>query len=331
MSATRAALRLLPRLGLAAFVGGLLYSRFAVPHDVDLPSALDAPRGELDLPGFGALSYYADTAGTGRPLLLVHSVNAAASSYEMRPLFEAFRGERPVYALDLPGFGFSARPKARYTPELYARAIGRMLDHIGAGADVVALSLGAEFAARAALADPRIRSLALISPSGLGRAQGGSQQAADTGRAERLHRLLAFPLWAQALYDLIASEPSILYFLKRSFVGQPDPGLVTYSWPTSHQPGARHAPLHFIAGQLFTPDASGALYAPLTTPTLVLYDQDGFVGFDELAQLVSQNRQVRAQRVAPTRGLMQFERPGAVREALLDFWRQPTQAAPALH
>ena len=45
----------------------------------------------------------------GPPLLLVHSVNAAASAAEVRPLHEHYRATRTVLSLDLPGYGFSDR------------------------------------------------------------------------------------------------------------------------------------------------------------------------------------------------------------------------------
>ncbi len=319
----RSALRLLPRLTASAFLGGLLFSRFAVPHNLPLPDAMNAPRGALDLPGFGTLSYYADTHAPGRPLLLLHSVNAAASAYEMQPIFEAYRAQRPVYALDLPGFGFSARPDTAYTPELYARAIHAVLAHIGTEVDVVALSLGAEFAARAALADRRVRSLTLISPSGLGRARRGTQEVSAQGRSGRVYRWLAFALWGQALYDLIASRASIQYFLRQSFEGPVNAGLEAYAYPTSHQPGARYAPLHFISGLLFTRGAVEEIYTRLTQPTLIIYDQDAFVGFDRLPALVSDHANIRAVQVTPTRGLPQFERLPEVRQALDHFWQHP--------
>ncbi len=63
-------------------------------------------------------------------------------------------------------------------------------------------------------------------------------------------RLRAFsvPVWSQPFYDMLATRASIRYFLRKSFVGQPDPGLVEYDFATSHQPGARFAPLAFISG-----------------------------------------------------------------------------------
>ena len=62
-------------------------------------------------------------------MLLVHSVNAAGSACEMRPLFERHRAHRAVYALDLPGFGFSERSGLPYSPRLMTDAVLAMLDY----------------------------------------------------------------------------------------------------------------------------------------------------------------------------------------------------------
>jgi pimeloyl-ACP methyl ester carboxylesterase len=42
-------------------------------------------------------------------MLLIHSVNAAGSVAEMRPVYAHYGASRTVYATDLPGFGFSDR------------------------------------------------------------------------------------------------------------------------------------------------------------------------------------------------------------------------------
>src|SRR4051812_4883585 len=52
--------------------------------------------------------------GEGPPLVLVHSVHAAASSFEMRGIFEPLSQRFSVYAVDLLGFGKSERPAAPY-------------------------------------------------------------------------------------------------------------------------------------------------------------------------------------------------------------------------
>src|SRR5512141_2005525 len=96
------------RASLAAsgmLAGGLLaYSRFFVPHFIPLPHALTGKRRTFSGRA-GRLSYY--VGGEGAPLLLIHSVNASASAYEVLPIYEHFRPRRRVYAVDLPGFGFS--------------------------------------------------------------------------------------------------------------------------------------------------------------------------------------------------------------------------------
>jgi pimeloyl-ACP methyl ester carboxylesterase len=318
--------------GAIATLGGvagswLAYSAAAIDHRVELPLALAAERHIFASEAAGMLSYYGEHEGQGPPLVLIHSINAAASAYEMRPLFAAYRGRRPVYALDLPGFGFSERGDRTYSPALYVAAITELLRtqvREAEPVDLVALSLGAEFAARVALETPDlVRSLTLISPSGL-RADGGalgvSQRAARDRRGDGFLRAFSFPLWSQGFYDLLTTAASIKYYLRKSFVGAPDPGLVAYGYATSHQPDARYAPLHFISGKLFTPDIRATVYERLAQPTLVLYDRDGFVSFDALPTLVQRRPNWRAERIAPTLGLPQFEETARTVAALDRFW-----------
>jgi alpha-beta hydrolase superfamily lysophospholipase len=98
-------------------------------HHPHLPPALPAERREITGQS-GRLSYY--VAGGGRPLLLVHSINAACSAYEVRPIFERMQAGRRVFAVDLPGFGFSDRSARRYEVPLFVAAINDMLDTIAA-------------------------------------------------------------------------------------------------------------------------------------------------------------------------------------------------------
>lgn len=283
-----------------------------------LRSALDAERRYVDVPGFGAVAYYLDTRGSGRPLVLTTSINAAASAYEMKPLFDTYVGTRPIYVLEWPGFGSSDRPDVQYTPELMTRALTALLDKIGQDVDMVSLSLGSEFVARAALVDTRIKSLALISPSGLGSARGGTQRARDEDGGKQLYERLK--TFGTPLYALIRSQPSVLYFLNQSFVGPVDNGLFRYSLESADQPGGKYAPLFFISGRLFTPDAYEQLYSKLSIPVLVLYDKDNYVNFDRLLEWAAKDN-VSATRTVPSQGLPQFEKLPEVKVALDRFWQ----------
>ena len=128
----------------------------------------DARVGRLALYAAGPSSTSAST-----PVLLVHSINAAASAYEVLPIYEHLAATRPTYALDLPGFGRSDRSPRRYVPRLMTDAIHAAIAHVrrlhgGDPVDALAVSLGCEFLARAAVeAPPCFRTLALVSPTGL--------------------------------------------------------------------------------------------------------------------------------------------------------------------
>jgi pimeloyl-ACP methyl ester carboxylesterase len=286
-------------LGRFAFLGAagwIAYSHLFLEHQVPLPKAIAAELLTLVYRPSGPINIYQDRSGNGtdgkRPLVLIHSINAAASSYEMRPLFQHYRGKRPLFALDLPGFGFSARPNIEYTPEVYVNSILTMLEGISMGpADVVALSLGGEFAAEAARRRPELfHSLTLISPSGLSQMGAQGQDATGLGLDGLAYPLLSFRLWSRPFFDLLTTRRGINWYLQRSFVGTIPDGMVAYSVATSHQPGAEHAPLYFVAGKLFTPNAFERIYRHVTVPTLVIYDNDPYVRFDRLPELTATNR-----------------------------------------
>lgn len=312
-------------IGLSSAVAGLItgwlvYSNVGIDHDVPLAPALQAQRKAFVAPGIGRLNVYEDLSGGGTPLVLLHSINAAASAYEMRPLFRAYRGKRPVYALDMPGYGFSERANRRYTPDLFIQAILALLDRIEQPADIVALSLSSEMAAQAALRAPdHVRSLTMISPTGFRDRAQPSGEEVNGGRGERVHRFLAFPLWARPLFDLLATRASIKFYLQKSFVGPVPQDMVDYAYATAHQPGAQHAPLAFISGMLFTPHVRQRVYDNLALPVLVIYDRDPYVDFEMLASYSSSRANWQARRISPTYGLPHFERLDETTQALDQF------------
>jgi pimeloyl-ACP methyl ester carboxylesterase len=253
-----------------AVAGGIGYSAFMVAHRVPLPDAVSGERREIARRA-GPLSYY--VAGEGTPVLLLHSINAAGSVYEVRPVFEHLKATRRVYAVDLPGFGFSDRSDRPYDIALYVAAVHDMLDEIAARhgdapVDVLAVSLASEFAARAAAQAPhRFRTLAMVTPTGFSRQYAGLQGAEGASREiPAMHAVFSFPLWSRAFYDLLTSRRSIRYFLERTYGSDAiDEGMLEYDYATTHQPGAQHAPYAFVSGRLFAKDIR-AVYDRLTLP-----------------------------------------------------------------
>lgn len=295
---------------IGAGVATALWSRFLVDRDVPLAPAIDAERRTVDAGASGRVSYYVDESASGRPLILLHSLNAAASAFEVRPLFEAFRGTRPVIAPDLPGYGFSERGERSYGPETYQRAIEALLARhvVPGGADIVALSLSCEHAALAAVELPElVRSIVMISPTGFASPEATPLTERRAREGERAPGLLErAPLVSQVAFDLLTTRASLRFYLSRMLSSDVAEDVIEYAWATSHQPGACHAPLAFLRGEPFVPDLDQA-YGALTQPTFVLFDRDLYSDYARVPDWVLHHPNWAAQRIPGTCGLPQFD------------------------
>lgn len=306
------------------------FSLFFVDHALPLVPALYSERRELTAGPAGRLSYYADTGNGARPLVLLHGIHPAASSYDVRPIFSHFRGVRPVYSLDLPGFGFSERHARTYTADLYVHAIERLLRTVAryGGADVVALSLSAEFAAQVAFNAPELmRSLVMISPTGF---------AAGERYARREPSLwppyaatspgVRSALGGNALYDLLVSRSNLRRALHHCMSGPIDEQLLNYHYLTSHQPGACHAPLGLTTGEMWPEGDPLRNYERVRVPTLVLHGAHDTASYHNLSSFVASHRSYRAHCIEGACALPHFEAPTATLDTLTSFWKGADRA-----
>lgn len=274
---TTTALQIGAAIALPTAAGWIAYSAVAVPHNVTPPLAIKARWRSL-FSRAGRIDFCVD--GAGPPLLLIHSVNAAASAFEVAPLFYRLMQTNRVYALHLPGFGSSDRSRRNYTVTLFVDAILDMVAFIqgeneSQPVDALALSLSAEFLALAAVIAPeRFRTIALVAPSGLTRnasstaSQPGSRAAHATATLQSnvMTAALECPLWKQALFDLLVTKQSVRYFLRRAWgEASIDESLFRYAYLTAHRSDACHAPIAFLSGGLFSRNIR-AIYQSLTLP-----------------------------------------------------------------
>lgn len=229
-----------------------------------LPSALPGERIEFDCIA-GRVSYYRIAPDVGAnpapPMLLIHSMNASGSAAEMRPLYEHYGKSRSVYAVDLPGFGFSERSDRAYLPRLMTGAVHALVarirtEHNAAQVDALGLSLGCEFLARGAQESPAdYRSVALVSPTGFNGKKPRLGPAESLVGSYRALRVLAWPRWSDGLFRQLTRPGVVRFFLEKTWGSkQIDETLFQYDIATTRMPGAKHAPLYFLSALLFSAD-----------------------------------------------------------------------------
>jgi pimeloyl-ACP methyl ester carboxylesterase len=206
-------------------------------------------------------------AGAGPPVLLIHSINAAASAFEMRGPFAGLQDAFRVQAIDLLGFGRSDRPARRYTPDDYIDLIGDTLRQRGEPTALIASTLGAAYAVAAATRWPAlVRALVLVCPTGIELLADPPGSLAAVGYA-----VLRGPVGA-AIYKGLATPPSVRYFLEQQTYADPKnvtPETFEGFYRATQHPGAMYAPICFVSG-LLNYNISEE-FARLTQPLLIVW------------------------------------------------------------
>ena len=308
----------------AAYAVYLLGARGRARPVTELSNALGL---ELDYVPWGDVHYaYYARQGRGRPLVFLHSINAVASAHEMRPLVRALgRGDRdrPLFALEWLGFGHSDRPDIEYTPELLEDQLEHWLERVvrpAGGADVIALSLGATYAAEVARRRPDlVRSLVALEPAGLGEEPGEIGQ----GWARLLFTL---PGVQRAFYDRLTTPEKLYEFAKQNLFtpefGVPEE-FVEYGAETARVEGASRPLDDFLSGKLF-PHEAHETFKRLRQPVLLVHgtvEDRRMESFTHLPELEGRpNIQIVP---LATGALPHWERPGEVVERIREFLEQP--------
>jgi pimeloyl-ACP methyl ester carboxylesterase len=220
---------------------------------------------------YGDIAY--TSIGQGPPLVLFHSINAAASSFEWRfnayPLAERFH----VYVPDLIGYGLSDRPPLRYSAHTFVELITDFTrEVVGERATVVALSLTAACVVQAAYEHPELFArLILVEPTGVADrlARAPDLLARATGVA--LHT----PVLGTAIFNVVVSRWGLKSFLRRQAYYDRmhmSDDVIDYDYLTSHQPGAIYVPRAFLSGELNINIAEP--FAHLSQPILLVWGRE---------------------------------------------------------
>lgn len=188
-------------------------------------------------------------AGSGQPLLFVHSICLGASSFEWAKVYPEFAGRFRVLAPDLIGFGESQRPATRFSASDYARMLAEFIratcgDQMPI---VVGSGLGAGFCAYLASQHPDLVSrLILYMPTGA--------REFGFGRLRRSTRIAAHlePLQRFLYRNYQSSRDAVRNWLAAGFVdaGKLTDDVVEVFSTCAQQSGAEYAIRNFHSGSL---------------------------------------------------------------------------------
>jgi len=254
-------------LGAAGTVGAtVLANRGLRSRAAEFEPFLDGEQGTYRWRGFDV--GYTEMGDPEDPdVVLLHGINAAASSHEFHRIAEPLSEDHHVIAPDLPGFGHSDRPPLLYSALLYETFVADAIADLADGDPlVVASSLTGAYTATAAR-EVGVERLVLVCPS----------DSTGGGRRVWLRGLLRTPVLGETAFNLTVSKGAIRYFNADhgyySTDALPDE-VVEYEWQTAHQPGARFAPASFVAGFLDPEEAVEDALAALDSPVTLVWGRN---------------------------------------------------------
>jgi pimeloyl-ACP methyl ester carboxylesterase len=192
--------------GASGVIAGAVATRLLTrPRDVNWRDSLDFiynPEYSWFTHVDGARIHYQEAGDESAPvLILIHGFISSNLlwSHTLRPLANAgFR----VIAPDLPGYGYSDKPRyARYTIDEQANAVKRLMDRLGIGtATIVGASYGGAIAATLALDYPeRVEKLILV-----------GAVSNDEAKKKLLLRISRFPIVGDVVTPLFLGSRWIL-------------------------------------------------------------------------------------------------------------------------
>ena len=150
--------------------------------------------------------YYTKT-GSGAPLLLIHDLHPASSSYEWSRMMKKLEKTNTVYTIDLLGCGRSDKPNITYTNYLYVQLINEFISNvINEKTDVIATGDSLSFVVMACQMEAKYYDhIVGVCPTDL------YELAKAPGRRKNMLKfLIELPIIGTLLYNIASSKKMIM-------------------------------------------------------------------------------------------------------------------------
>jgi pimeloyl-ACP methyl ester carboxylesterase len=162
---------------------------------------------------FGKIHY--TVSGSGKPLLLVHSLKNGASLYEFNKLIKTLSKSRTVYAIDLIGYGKSEKPKLTYTAYLYVQLLSDFIQHVVDGRpDIITSGKTNAIVTMLTLQYPtEIDKLIFINPEDL------NQLSRNPNTKDSVVKyIIEIPILGTFIYNTISSRNNITHLFNKKYI-----------------------------------------------------------------------------------------------------------------
>lgn len=171
--------------------------------------------------------------GSGKPLLLIHDLNAYSSGYEWNQMIGRLNENYTVYTLDLLGCGRSEKPNMTYTNYVYVQLISDFVKSvIGHRASVISTGESASIPIMACANNPELfDQIMLINPLSL------HDYSQMPGKMSKYYKIVVdMPVIGTLLYHIASSRQAITEELTTK--GFYNPYTVKSTWIDSYYESA---------------------------------------------------------------------------------------------
>ena len=153
---------------------------------------------------FGNIHY--TKRGNGKPILLIHNLNACFCGYEWKELERYLAESYTVYTIDLLGFGRSEKPNFTYTNYLYVQLLSDFIkSEIGHRTNIVTSGISSSIAIMACSSSPELfDQIFLINPESV------VESSLYPGKNAKLYKfILDTPIIGSLIYNIAFSRSRI--------------------------------------------------------------------------------------------------------------------------
>ena len=176
----------------------------AISISSNMKNLLKTDKGKFFNWRYGNIFY--TKQGKGSPLLLIHDINPASSSFEWNKLINRLSKNYTVYTIDLLGCGRSDKPNITYSNYLFVQLITDFIKYIiGSKPDIIASGDSSSFSLMACNMEPEyFNKIIIINPTDL-----TEFCKTPNKRKNALKFLIDTPILGTMIYNLLFAEKNI--------------------------------------------------------------------------------------------------------------------------